>query len=275
MLILSRRIGETIVLPSCEVTIQVVEVSRSRVKLGVTAPGEIAVHRGEVASRIALEEGLNSKPKSEPIARVLIADPEPTRLESYRQFLAGKGLEVATATTGLECVGRLRNSAPDALVLHYALLWGGATGVLALMYDPRGGLPRVPVVVQGGRLACAGAGGNGRPRMDRVDRLLAPSEVAERIHRLLQKVPAPSGAAPGPSYPTKLDARLASWIRQRAGGRIHGLRVERQAGRVVVHGCARTYYARQLAQQAAREVLAEAGTERPEEVVVDIEVTAS
>ncbi|NLX98399.1 MAG: carbon storage regulator [Rhodopirellula sp.] len=47
MLVLTRRIGEEIRLPSHGVTITVVSVAGSRVKLGVTAPADVPVHRKE------------------------------------------------------------------------------------------------------------------------------------------------------------------------------------------------------------------------------------
>ncbi len=52
MLVLSRRVGEQIVLPNREVTITVVAASGNKVRLGITAPAETAVHRGEVWHRI-------------------------------------------------------------------------------------------------------------------------------------------------------------------------------------------------------------------------------
>ena len=52
MLVLSRRIGEEIVLPGCDVSIVVVQVSGNRVRLGVEAPPNTPVHRAEVWRRI-------------------------------------------------------------------------------------------------------------------------------------------------------------------------------------------------------------------------------
>ena len=52
MLVLTRKIGEQIVLPKCNVTIEVLRVSRQRVRLGVTAPPETPVHRKETWERI-------------------------------------------------------------------------------------------------------------------------------------------------------------------------------------------------------------------------------
>lgn len=51
MLVLTRKIGEAIILPDCGVTIAVVSVAGSKVKLGVTAPAGVPVHRSEVLER--------------------------------------------------------------------------------------------------------------------------------------------------------------------------------------------------------------------------------
>ena len=48
MLVLSRKIGEKIVLPECEVTITVLEVAGNKARLGFSAPAKIKVHREEV-----------------------------------------------------------------------------------------------------------------------------------------------------------------------------------------------------------------------------------
>jgi carbon storage regulator len=48
MLVLSRKEGERIVLPGCDVTVTVVAVVGNKVRLGITAPPNVAVHREEV-----------------------------------------------------------------------------------------------------------------------------------------------------------------------------------------------------------------------------------
>ena len=53
MLVLSRKVGEKIVLPEFDITITVVEISGSRVRLGFTAPAGVPVHREEVWKRIS------------------------------------------------------------------------------------------------------------------------------------------------------------------------------------------------------------------------------
>ena len=52
MLVLSRKPGERIVVPQCEVTITVLAVEGNTVRLGVSAPDEVAVYRDEVWRRV-------------------------------------------------------------------------------------------------------------------------------------------------------------------------------------------------------------------------------
>jgi len=51
LLILTRKIGETVAIGD-EVKVQVVEVKGRQVRLGITAPAALAVHREEVFQRI-------------------------------------------------------------------------------------------------------------------------------------------------------------------------------------------------------------------------------
>jgi len=47
MLVLTRRLGETIVIDG-NITVEVVEIDGNRIKLGVTAPREVRVDRKEI-----------------------------------------------------------------------------------------------------------------------------------------------------------------------------------------------------------------------------------
>jgi carbon storage regulator len=51
MLVLSRKVGEKVVIPDCGLTITVLAVQGQRVRLGITAPAETAVYREEVWHR--------------------------------------------------------------------------------------------------------------------------------------------------------------------------------------------------------------------------------
>ena len=51
MLILTRRVGESLVIGD-EVRVKVLEVKGQQVRIGVTAPREVSVHREEIYDRI-------------------------------------------------------------------------------------------------------------------------------------------------------------------------------------------------------------------------------
>jgi carbon storage regulator len=64
MLILTRRVGETLVIGD-DVTVTVLGVRGNQVRLGVNAPKEVAVHREEIYQRIQMEKGGSESPASE------------------------------------------------------------------------------------------------------------------------------------------------------------------------------------------------------------------
>lgn len=55
MLILTRRIGETIRIND-DISVTVLSVNGQQVKLGITAPADVAVHREEIYERIQAEK---------------------------------------------------------------------------------------------------------------------------------------------------------------------------------------------------------------------------
>ena len=56
MLVLSRKIGERILVPHCELAVTVLAVEGKTVRLGISAPAEVDVYREEVWHEVGQEE---------------------------------------------------------------------------------------------------------------------------------------------------------------------------------------------------------------------------
>ncbi len=70
MLILTRRVGETVMIGD-EVTVVVLGVKGNQVRMGITAPRTVAVHREEIFERIKREEHDEDASATDPKAPLL------------------------------------------------------------------------------------------------------------------------------------------------------------------------------------------------------------
>jgi carbon storage regulator len=64
MLILTRRVGETLMIGD-SVTVTVLGVKGNQVRIGITAPKDVAVHREEIFQRIG-KDAANASARAEP-----------------------------------------------------------------------------------------------------------------------------------------------------------------------------------------------------------------
>jgi carbon storage regulator len=55
MLVLSRKLGERILVPHCDLAVTVVGIEGNSVRLGITAPSEVGIYREELWLRFAKE----------------------------------------------------------------------------------------------------------------------------------------------------------------------------------------------------------------------------
>jgi carbon storage regulator len=79
MLILTRRVGETVMIGD-DVTITVLGVKGNQVRVGINAPKHVAVHREEIYERIKREQRGDAPPGPE--------DPDKTQ-EKSAQYATG------------------------------------------------------------------------------------------------------------------------------------------------------------------------------------------
>ncbi len=71
MLILTRKIDEEIKIGS-EITVKILAISEGQIKLGITAPGNVEIFRGEIyekVKQVTIEASLNSKEKPADVAK--------------------------------------------------------------------------------------------------------------------------------------------------------------------------------------------------------------
>ena len=65
MLILTRRVGETVMIGN-DVTVTILGVKGNQVRVGINAPKNVAVHREEIYERIKREQQGESEGEGEP-----------------------------------------------------------------------------------------------------------------------------------------------------------------------------------------------------------------
>ncbi|WP_430453300.1 carbon storage regulator [Rhodopirellula europaea] len=166
MLVLSRKIGQSICLPGSDTTITIAKATRNRVSLAIDAPREIAVSRGELSSPddedTVVEEDIATlwrpKPKSraaqtaptractpEP-ANILVAITNADERRRYADAFRSAGYRASEATDGLSCLSALRSDAFDMLVIDQHLIWGSGDGVIEVMHHDTS-MEQVPVVL--------------------------------------------------------------------------------------------------------------------------------
>lgn len=276
MLVLSRKVGEEIVLPNHGVTIGVVAVNGKRVRLGIAAPVEIPIHRGEVWRRIRAprECGQDSrKADCEPL-RVLIADADRTLSSSYQEALVERGFDVDTVINGLECASHLRKCPPHVLVLDPSILWGGGEGVLALMRE-KSEVPAVPVLVHASPDNGAVSADLASAVLARATKPLPPEEMAAMIRQLANGSGSRQERPNANDCSTDWQGEMRRKIAARTHGHVLGLEVEVIDGRLVVHGRSHSYYGKQLACAAALELMKTPDSAFFTEIELDVDLLRS
>lgn len=77
---------------------------------------------------------------------VLIADGDAALLDVYRRFLTVRGFQVETARDGVDCLAKIKQRTPAAVVVDRDLLWGGSDGVVACLSE-QSATAELPVIL--------------------------------------------------------------------------------------------------------------------------------
>jgi carbon storage regulator len=56
MLVLSRKLGERVLVPHCDLAVTVIAIEGNTVKLGITAPSAVGVYREELWRKVSAEK---------------------------------------------------------------------------------------------------------------------------------------------------------------------------------------------------------------------------
>ena len=86
MLVLTRRVGETLVIGD-DVTVTVLSFKGNQVRLGISAPKDISVHRQEIYLRIQEEKHSTSEDKTEDVDETKGTAP---KIHGGKNFISGK-----------------------------------------------------------------------------------------------------------------------------------------------------------------------------------------
>ncbi len=96
MLVLSRKVRERIIISS-DITITVVAVRGNKVKVGIDAPGDVPVHREEVAAAVITGQAYEIPGTAMQNQKLLVVSNNPDARSSIANVLAEEGNDVDTA----------------------------------------------------------------------------------------------------------------------------------------------------------------------------------
>lgn len=192
MLVLSRKVGESIVLPACGAIVTVVRVTGKKVRLGVTAPAEVTVHREETWDRIvaAPHNGVAVLDHARERVRVLVAAPDTRFLQQCRSLACRGRLDVAVARDGDACIEQLVVFQPHLLILDVHLPPEGAAMTTMVAMSKRRDASATPVIILGGGTENQGFGGFNPPIIDRLPGPVTQEQIEQRIAAFIDRPPA-------------------------------------------------------------------------------------
>ena len=190
---------------------------------------------------------------------VLHADEDRELRETNADIFASRGFHVRTAGGGVDCVEKLRQFAPDLLILDLELPWGGGDGVLAVMREDLH-LRQIPVVMTSAVLSVETLNRLTSPPV--VSTVAKPFHLAELLDTFVRtKETGLSASDSIEDGPPDVVIHLEREIQKRTGRRVQDLRVKCVGGALFVNGRAPSYHTKQLVLVAAKNYLAGRGIE--------------
>src|SRR5690349_4006850 len=118
MLVLSRKPNESIVING-NITITLNEIDGNKVRLGIEAPPEVKILRGELAGQQARPDQARA-----PSYRILIVEDDEVDRLVLRRFLSGAATQeysVSECGLGQEGLNRCQGEKPDCVLLDFRL----------------------------------------------------------------------------------------------------------------------------------------------------------
>lgn len=114
MLVISRKNDETVRFPDIGIEVRVVKTSASKVRLGIDAPPEVAIVRGELKR----QDSRPSRNETHPRRRVLLVEDNLNESRLLTSYLKLKDVDVEVAVNGAEALEALETGPlPDAVLL--------------------------------------------------------------------------------------------------------------------------------------------------------------
>jgi carbon storage regulator len=131
MLVLSRKLCEKIVVPQCQLSVAIIGIQGSTVRLGISAPPEVAVHREELWREIRAEG-----------ADVAEAETASESLDAFAAELSDAAYQVA-----------LRHGLANSWIDLELGLWTALS--TKVKHASRSSMKRVPAAIDSGDMALA------------------------------------------------------------------------------------------------------------------------
>ncbi len=186
MLVLSRDIGESVVLPECRTKLTILRVSGRRVRVGIDAPRGLAVHREEIWHRMHDRVGIVADvlPSMGGCVEVLwLDDGMSDETKTLSDPVPNCKVRFTVVRTIGDCVEQMIDKRPDLLILDIDAVGGQPQSVLQFVRRDKD-LSLVPVILIGNEIPPYGRKELGVTIVDRLNKPISRDLLAEGVTAL-------------------------------------------------------------------------------------------